>query len=401
VRPPHLLEVGLAWPPEAYLQRKLKGLVARGMRVTVAAEIDRNAELHQVPGVELIRLLRHSEPRRAALPKLLRQLLTLSARNPRRLRQLLRATHEVRLLRLVLPLLLADADVVHFEWESAALGVLPVFELFDAPIVVSSHGGINVRPQMGDAWMAANYARIFAHATAVHCVCDAVLQSAVRYGLDRRKACVIRTAVDTTFFMPGENMLSDRLRVVSVGELNWIKGYDDAIRAIARLVSQGVPVSYDVIGAEPSLGSKSSDRARLLYLIHDLGLPGHVRLLGGHSQEGVRQLLQQSDVLLQPSLSEGIPNAVLEAMACALPVVVTDCGGLREAVADGVQGFVCPRRSPESLAEALRTIWQDRALARRFGEAGRARVLSEFELQKQVGSFLQLYESLRSSDDRE
>jgi glycosyltransferase involved in cell wall biosynthesis len=298
-------------------------------------------------------------------------------------------------LRAALPLLLANADIVHFEWESTALGFLPLFEVFGAPVVVSSHGGINIRPQMGDERMAASYPLIFEKAAAVHCVCEAILRSAVRYGLNPRKARVIRTAVDTDFFAPAAKARADAFRIVAVGELNWIKGYDDALEAIARLVSQGVPVSYEVIGGEPAKGNhKPSDRSRLLYLIHELGLRDRVRLRGEISQDGVRQCLQQSDVLLQASLSEGLPNAVLEAMACALPVVVTDCGGLREAIRDGIEGFVCPRRSPEALAEALCKLWHDPDAARRIGAAGRARVLAEFALPQQIESFVRLYDSL-------
>ena len=107
----------------------------------------------------------------------------------------------------------------------------------------------------------------------------------------------------------------------------------------------------------------------------------------------MRERLWASDVLLQASLSEGLPNTVLEAMACGLPVVVTDCGGLREAVDDGVEGLVCPRRSPQALADALGSL-RDRALARRMGEAGRKRVCAEFTLERQLESFRRLYDDV-------
>jgi glycosyltransferase involved in cell wall biosynthesis len=76
-----------------------------------------------------------------------------------------------------------------------------------------------------------------------------------------------------------------------------------------------------------------------------------------------------------------------------LPVVVTDCGGLREAVDDGVEGLVCPRRSPQALADALGSL-RDRTLARRMGEAGRKRVCAEFALERQIDSFRRLYDEV-------
>src|SRR5579864_3502300 len=144
----HLLEVGLAWPPETYLQRKLEGLAARGLRVTVAAEVDRRAARRRLRGVELIRLPCRDEPRLVRMFGLVLHGLALALRSPRQLGRLLRRVRDARVLRATLPLLLARADIVHFEWETTAIGFLPVFEVCGAPVVVSSHGGINFRPQM-------------------------------------------------------------------------------------------------------------------------------------------------------------------------------------------------------------------------------------------------------------
>jgi glycosyltransferase involved in cell wall biosynthesis len=119
-----------------------------------------------------------------------------------------------------------------------------------------------------------------------------------------------------------------------------------------------------------------------------------VRLVGEVSQAEVRERLRSVDVLLHPSLSEGLPNAVLEAMGCELPVVVTDCGGLLEAVTEGKEGLVCACRSPEQLAAALLELWRDPALRARMGKAGRERVCREFALARQLDLFVALYEEL-------
>jgi colanic acid/amylovoran biosynthesis glycosyltransferase len=255
---------------------------------------------------------------------------------------------------------------------------------------------VNVHPHAGRDHLAARYPEIFAHAAAVHCVSEAVREAAVRFGLDRDKARVIHPAVDTDYFRPAAvaDPAPEDLRVVGVGRLSWVKGYGYALEAVASLARAGVPVTYEIVGGEPvSETGEASDRSRLLYLIHELGLEGRVRLLGEVRREVVRERLWASDVLLQASLSEGLPNTVLEAMACGLPVAVTDCGGVREAVDHGVEGLVCPRRSPEALAEALGLL-RDRALARRMGEAGRKRVCAEFRLEQQLESFRRLYDEV-------
>jgi colanic acid/amylovoran biosynthesis glycosyltransferase len=306
------------------------------------------------------------------------------------------ASRTIKCLRSHLAVMLAKPDVVHFEWEGVPLDFLPLFEA--CPVVVSNHGGILVRPKTGERRVTNGYPTIFARAAAVHCVSEAVREEAMRFGLDRAKARVIHTAVDVEFFSPAPSDVRDReeLRVIGVGRLTWQKGYDYALEAVASLHRAGVPVTYEILGGEPTPATgKPSDRGRLLYLIHELGLEGRVRLVGKVSQEVVRERLRASDVLLQASLSEGMPNAVLEAMACALPVVVTDCGGVREVVEHGVEGLVCPRRSPEALADALGSL-RDRTLARKLGEAGRARVVADFTLERQLESFRRLYREVAS-----
>ena len=106
----------------------------------------------------------------------------------------------------------------------------------------------------------------------------------------------------------------------------------------------------------------------------------------------MRDHMQRADVLLHASLSEGLPNVVLEAMACALPVVATDVGGTREAVRDGVEGYLVPPRDPKAAAAALRALWGDLELRERMGAAGRARVEAEFTIERMTDEWVELYE---------
>jgi colanic acid/amylovoran biosynthesis glycosyltransferase len=157
--------------------------------------------------------------------------------------------------------------------------------------------------------------------------------------------------------------------------------------AVRCLRDWGVPIRFDIIGEGP-------DRQRILYTVHDLDLQSDVHLLGKLSPEAIREVLRRSDIFLFSSLSEGISNAVLEAMACGVPVVTTDCGGMREVVGDGVEGFVVPTRDVKAIAYALRKLAIDAELRHQMGKAGRKRVLQEFSLEHQKLQFLKLYTSL-------
>jgi colanic acid/amylovoran biosynthesis glycosyltransferase len=394
VNRPHLVEVGLVWPPETFLRQKLAGLAARGFRVTVAAE-----EVHpsvRIEGVSLLRLGHWQEKRAKTALFLARDALRLALKHPWRLRHLACAIREPRLLRTCLAIALADPGVIQFEWESAAVRFLPLFDVAGCPIVVSCRGSwSNVFPHAGYAGGAARYADVFAQAAAVHCVSEAIAAEATPYGLPADKARVIYAGVDLARFTPRRPARGDALRVLSIGELNWVKGYDDALEAIALLVERGIPVSYEILGGEPDAGrGLPTDRPRLSFLAHELGLADRVRFAGAVPHERVGERLGQADVLLHASIAEGLPNVVLEAMACALPVVVTDCGGLPEAVTDGVEGLVCPARSRERLADALEALWRDPALAERMGDAGRARVAAQFSLERHLDEFAELYGSV-------
>jgi glycosyltransferase involved in cell wall biosynthesis len=251
-----LLEVGLVWPPETFLQRKLRGLAARGVHVTVASPIGRREARRQpLPGVRLVRLHTAREPRLVSLVCLWRDFVAVCLRNPRLLVRLIRATRPRRLLRNVLPLARQRPDIVQLEWEGLAVLYLPMLEVFGVPVVVSCHGsGISVHPHVGLERVTARYPAVFAKAAVAHCVSEAMRDEAIRYGLDPAKARVIRAGVDSAFFSPVERATEPQLRVLSVGGLHWIKNLEDGIKAVALLAEEGIPVRYDIVGEDPPPG---------------------------------------------------------------------------------------------------------------------------------------------------
>jgi glycosyltransferase involved in cell wall biosynthesis len=116
-----------------------------------------------------------------------------------------------------------------------------------------------------------------------------------------------------------------------------------------------------------------------------------VHFLGFRSD--VAEVLNAFDVFVLPSLYEGLPNAVLEAMACGLPVVATKVDGTPEAVIDGQSGILVPPADPKRLEEALVRVLSDAPLRRRLGRGARKRVETDFALGGQIESFLRLYRS--------
>lgn len=396
-----LLVVGIAWPPETFLARLLQGLAQAGVQVTLATARRPDGVWRSQPNIRWLFTPAWERPPLERAFHLAIQAVAAALRSPKDLRllaaQARRQTNGRQRLAFwqrLLPFAGRRWDVVYFPWNSAAIEHLPLFSL-GMPAVISCRGAqINIAPHNPErASIREGLQKTFDQAAGVHCVSEAILQEAIALGLDAHKARVIRPAVDDQFFAPPRaKQREDQIyHIISTGSLIWRKGYEVALVAVRALIDQGIPAHFEIIGEGP-------ERQRLLYTIEDLDLAARVSLTGQLPPAKVRDRLQQADVFLLSSLSEGISNAALEAMACGLPVVTSDCGGMREAVTDGVEGFVTPTRNPQAIADALGRLWQNQELRRQMGQAGRRRILAEFTLGQQIGEFVRLFQSvIRSS----
>ena len=222
----HLVEVGLAWPPDTFLRVKLAGLARRGVKVTVAASYRVGPSI-ELPGVEVVHMPDPAQPfwrmvRMAAwdcarlaathpvrLVRLLVAMALPSLRSPRRAAMgwrpfKIKLWEELAWLRALAPMVPLRPDVVHFEWESAALHYLPIVAVWRRPFVVSSRGGLDLYAQSETKARShtAPVAKLYARASAVHCVSDVMKVEAARYGLDPVKAHVIKAGIDLAVFSP-------------------------------------------------------------------------------------------------------------------------------------------------------------------------------------------------------
>lgn len=391
---PRVLVLGLKWPPETFIKRLLDGLTGRGVRITVAVAGAPAGDLNT--GVAWLRLPAATS-RAGELWQVGRALVDLARRSPGEVGPLLRtgrksgsATGVVATLRRDAPLVGRDFDVMYFPWNTTAIAYQSLLDR--APAVISCRGShINVAPHNPErADLREGLATTFDRAAAVHCVSAHIRDEATRYGLDASRAVVIRPAVDPDIFRPAGTARPDGpLRIITTGSIIWRKGYEYALLAIRALIDGGIAAHFDIIGGGP-------EEQRLLYTIHDLSLQDHVTWHGPQPPQTVVRHLQSADVFLLTSLSEGIANAVLEGMACGLPVVTTGVGGMPEAVTDGVEGFLVPERDPVATAAALARLATSPQLRRNMGAAARRRVEQDFRLDNQVDAFADLFRAVAS-----
>lgn len=185
---------------------------------------------------------------------------------------------------------------------------------------------------------------------------------------------------------------STPVRLLSVAALRDYKGLPVLLEACSRLRSDGVDLECEVVGEGPM-------RAELERLIRELTLESCVRLAGAKPQDEVRRRLAERPIFVLPSIilrdgwMEGIPVALMEAMASGCAVVASRLSGIPELVESGVSGVLVEPDNPQALADAIRSLASDEAQARRLGSNGKAKVDAQFRLDRTVTELLELIDA--------
>ena len=175
--------------------------------------------------------------------------------------------------------------------------------------------------------------------------------------------------------------------LVHVSNFRQVKRVTDVVRVFARLRADDLPVKLLLVGDGPDR-TQAESLARELDVYHD------TRFLG--KQEPVEEILSIADVFMIPSGSETFGLAALEAMACEVPVVSSDIGGLPELNIDGETGFLCPLGDIDCMTDRARRILTDEALHARMAAAARERAVAAFEIDRIIPLYEDLYERVHS-----
>ncbi|MBI4488810.1 MAG: glycosyltransferase [Deltaproteobacteria bacterium] len=258
------------------------------------------------------------------------------------------------------------------------------------PVIIASKRSLDVYSRTGDRWACRVVNRLADCVTAnAWAVRDHVHQTE---GCPLEKIVIIPNGIDPTLVSRNGARraalpdLTDQGPVLgTVGRLSWKKGQENLLEAAALVIGQVPEARFFLVGDGPL-------RAELQSQARRLGIEDKVHFAGW--VEDSAWVLSQMDVFVLPSHMEGMSNSLLEAMAAGKPVVATNVGGNPEVVVDERTGFLVPPKNPRALASAILRILADRELARRLGEAGRARVESEFTVEKMVARMEDLYDSL-------
>lgn len=226
-------------------------------------------------------------------------------------------------------------------------------------------------------------------------VSEAVRSDVLRYDhVDPSKVMVIRNGVDADHFSPGISatglrrelgISEDDIVIGFVGRLVQAKGLSYLIEAFADIKKNLAHVKLLIVGRGMSMNALNA-------LAREMGIQDHVLFIG--ERRDIAHILLSMDIFVMPSEKEGLPNALLEAMAAAKPVLVTTAGGMREVVVNGVTGLVVPVADSAALSLGMKRLLEDNDSARAMGRAARAHIEKNLSIRATAHIWEDLYREM-------
>jgi glycosyltransferase involved in cell wall biosynthesis len=268
--------------------------------------------------------------------------------------------------------------VVHTSDLYTNIFALPAAALARVPVRVGNRRGLydDIAPAYTRVQRAA-----FSCAHAIVANSSATAEQLRREHIPERKIALIPNGLDIDLFAP-PTPRQTRRRVIMVAKLRPEKGHDILIDAAAIVLQQYPDARFALAGDGPQ---QSAVEARLA----ERGIGAAFTFLG--ERDDVPALLADTDIVVLPSRTESLPNAVLEGMAAGLPVIASTVGGIPDVIDDGRTGLLFPVCDVQALAARICEVMADPTLGTRLGEAARAKVRARYSFDRMVSATETLY----------
>ena len=285
-------------------------------------------------------------------------------------------------------------DIVHTFFETSDLWGGLVAKLSRRPLLISSRRDMGILRRNRHSLF---YRLLGPMYDQVQAVSNQVREFAIREdGLNPNKVVTVYNGIELDQLSPARNPLTRKSLgvehashvILSVGNVRPVKGFDVLVRTAAIVCKQFPQAAFLIAGHFHDVPYSEE----LLALREELGLTNNVLFLGLRAD--VNAILPLGDLFCLPSRSEGLSNALLEAMAHSLPAVATRVGGNPEVVEDGQTGFLVESEDAQAMAEKILVLLKDPALASSMGETGRQMLESKFTVERMVSRLVSLYDAL-------
>lgn len=285
-------------------------------------------------------------------------------------------------------ILKARLDWLHFGFATMALGREQVGHAIGAKVAVSFRGfDLNVYPLKHSQC----YDLLWKNLNKVHSISMYLLKEAQELGLSEKiPSSIITPAVDLAKLPTVKPPVAkQKVFLLTIARLHWIKGLDLALQAMALLKNNGIPFEYHIIGT-----GEQKQKERLQFMALELGISDTVIFHGKCSHQETLGFLGKTEIYIQPSLNEGFCNAVLEAQAMGISTLASNVGGLPENIKEGETGWLFECGNPDDLARKLNTILNCTAEEKKqISMAAIKRVRQYFSIEDQQEKFISFYKN--------
>lgn len=289
------------------------------------------------------------------------------------------------------PVLYHKPDIFHLQWAKGIEDWLWVKE-FGIQFVLSLRGThISISP-IADKTLHQKYRAYFHKIDGFHAVSKNILEQARYYESDLKNTAVIYSGLDLDqlIYKP-KRTINSELKILSIGRSHWLKGYNYALDAFSLLKEENFSFQYKIIGID--------NDEELLFQRNQLHLEEEVIFQKSVSFEKIVAAIYESDIVLLPSIEEGIANVVLEAMALGTLVISTDCGGMNEIVSHTENGFIVPIRNSKAIAETIKRVNNlDLENYNAIGLKARKAIENQHGKDKMIRDFEVFYDKINNSN---
>jgi len=267
--------------------------------------------------------------------------------------------------------------LVQAHFTTRAKEILPVTKRLKIPQVNFFHGS--------DLDACKDVRKLVKDTAASATVSETMRRDLIRRGCDENKIFVNYAGIELgNFSFRKRSPKKGKMRVLMCGRLFWKKGFDDGIKAFSMALSKHPNLEMRILG-------DGEMRGRLKKMIGKMGLGGKIKMAGKLPPDSIPLEMDEADIMLVPSVEEGLPNVIKEALASGLPVISTNVGGIPELIEDGVNGFLVDPENASQMAEKLICLIEGPELWGRFADEGRAAVEEKFDVKKQMSRLEKKY----------
>lgn len=285
------------------------------------------------------------------------------------------------------PVIYHRPDIFHIQWAKSLDEWIFLKEL-GCKVILSLRGAhINYSP-IADNDLKKMYQRNFQKVDAFHAVSKAIAKEAGKYAATPLNYKVVYSGLNLALFPFTQDKANKKeITILSIGRAHWIKGYNISLDAIAKLIRENPDalIRYEIIGGV---------NEELTYQIDDLNLHNHVTITPGLPFNQIIEKIHDANIILLPSVEEGIANVVLEAMALGTLVVSSNCGGMSEVIQHQKTGFLFENRNTDDLAKVLKqAITLDKVMYQNIIQQARTIIENQHNENKMIRDILSLYQN--------